>query len=104
MPEGLVKFLNFDRGYGFIVPADGGREVFFRDSVLEEVALDALWEGQQVAYELFPARAGANERGPRASVVRPLRLTRSSAPSQPAGHAPLVRNPRALAKKPSWRR
>lgn len=104
MPEGFVKFLNFDRGYGFIVPADGGREVFFRDSALEDVALDALWEGQQVAYDLAPSRSGPKERGPRATAVRPLRLTRSSAPSPPEGHAPLVRNPRALAKKPSWRR
>ena len=104
MPEGLVKFLNFDRGYGFIVPADGGREVFFRGSVVEDLALEELWEGQQVAYELTNSRPGPNERGPRASVVRPLRLTRSTAPIQPSGHAPLLRNARSLAKKPSWRR
>ena len=104
MPEGLVKFLNFDRGYGFIAPADGSRDVFFRSAVLEELTLDQLWEGQQVAYELFPARAGTDQRGPRASVVSAMRLTRSSAPGQPPGHAPLLRNARSLAKKPSWRR
>jgi CspA family cold shock protein len=99
-----VKFLNADKGYGFIVPADGGREVFFHGSTVEDEGFEKLWEGQQVGYELAPSRNASDERGPRALLVRPLRLTQSAAPAEPEGHAPLRRHTRSLAKKPSWRR
>ncbi|HEX4147354.1 MAG TPA: cold shock domain-containing protein [Pirellulales bacterium] len=106
---GLIKLLHLDKTYGFIAPEGGGREVFFFGSVVADEAFAELWEGQQVSYELAPARRArpgetADERGPRASHVRPLRLTRTGAPAEPAGHASLPRHNRSLAKKPSWRR
>lgn len=103
MQQGLIKFLNFDRNYGFIAPADGTREIFFHGSVLEDQALETLWEGQQVGYELAPQRQPAEKHPPRASLVRPLRLS-SPISIEPTGCTPLARHGRSQAKKPSWRR
>ena len=62
MQEGTVKWFSADRGYGFIQPENGGREVFVHISALEAAGLRQLNEGQRVKFEL------KSERGKTAAV------------------------------------
>ena len=52
MAVGSVKWFNSTKGYGFIQPEDGGKDVFVHVSAVERSDLRALAEGQRVAYEL----------------------------------------------------
>jgi len=52
MNKGTVKWYNGQRGYGFIQPAGGGKDVFVHVSALERSGIPALNEGQKVIYEL----------------------------------------------------
>ncbi len=52
MQQGTVKWFDSIRGYGFIQPADGGRDVFVHISAVEAAGLRNLNEGQQVSFEL----------------------------------------------------
>ena len=55
---GTVKFFNASRGYGFIAPQDGSKDVFVHISALERVGLSTLSEDQQVSFELQLGRDG----------------------------------------------
>ena len=52
MEKGTVKWFDTTRGYGFIQPAAGGRDVFVHISAVEAAGLRTLNENQQVSYEL----------------------------------------------------
>ena len=65
MPQGTIKKLIADKGFGFI-SGDGG-ELFFHHSSLEGTAIEALQVGQAVTYE-----EGRGPKGPRAEKVRPV--------------------------------
>ena len=52
MATGTVKWFNTTKGYGFIQPQDGGRDVFVHASAVERSDLGSLNEGQTVAFEL----------------------------------------------------
>ncbi len=52
MPKGTVKWFNATKGYGFIEPAEGGKDVFVHISALERAGLRSLQDGQAVEYEL----------------------------------------------------
>lgn len=52
MNKGTVKWFNDQRGYGFIQPAAGGKDVFVHVSALERAGWRGLSEGQRVIYEL----------------------------------------------------
>ena len=52
MATGTVKWFNTTKGYGFIQPADGGKDVFVHASAVERSDLGSLNEGQTVAFEL----------------------------------------------------
>jgi cold shock protein len=60
---GTVKFFNGARGYGFIKPDDGGRDVFVHITALEQAGLRALNEGQRISYDVEPDKKG---KGPKA--------------------------------------
>jgi CspA family cold shock protein len=51
MPRGTVKWFNAQKGYGFIQPQDGNRDVFVHISAVERAGLSTLNEGQTVEYE-----------------------------------------------------
>ncbi|HUF44962.1 MAG TPA: cold-shock protein, partial [Aestuariivirgaceae bacterium] len=51
MPTGTVKWFNSQKGYGFIQPDDGGKDVFVHASAVERAGLSSLNEGQKVSYE-----------------------------------------------------
>ena len=52
MPTGTVKWFNPTKGYGFIQPAGGGKDVFVHISAVERAGLSSLNEGQSVEYEI----------------------------------------------------
>ena len=56
MPKGTVKWFNPTKGYGFIQPQGGGRDVFVHISAVQKAGLTALDEGQTVEYEEVPNR------------------------------------------------
>ena len=67
MATGTVKWFNSAKGYGFIQPEDGGKDVFVHVSAVERAGLRGLNEGQQIEYEL------QDERGRTAAVnLKPL--------------------------------
>ena len=49
---GTVKFFNGERGYGFIKPDDGGRDVFVHITAVEAAGLKTLNEGQRVSFDV----------------------------------------------------
>ena len=63
MITGTVKFFNADKGYGFIKPDDGGRDIFVHITAVEQANLTTLNEGQRVSYEIEPDKKG---KGPKA--------------------------------------
>ena len=50
MDKGTVKFFNHQKGYGFIAPDNGGKDVFVHISALERAGVHDLAEGQKVSY------------------------------------------------------
>ena len=52
MAIGTVKFFNTTKGFGFIAPSDGGKDVFVHATAIERSELNALVEGQQVSFEV----------------------------------------------------
>ena len=52
MNMGVVKWYNSQKGYGFIQPDDGGKDVFVHVSALERAGLRDLVEGQKVSFEI----------------------------------------------------
>jgi len=56
MPIGTVKFFNTQRGFGFIQPNDGGKDVFVHISAVEKAGMGSLVEGQKVSYEIVTER------------------------------------------------
>ena len=58
MPIGTVKWFNATKGYGFIAPEDGSKDVFVHISAVERSGLGALSEGQRLSFEEKPGREG----------------------------------------------
>ena len=52
MPTGSVKWFNPTKGYGFIQPQTGGKDVFVHISAVERANMGTLKEGQKVSYEI----------------------------------------------------
>ena len=57
MATGTVKWFNAQKGFGFIQPSNGGKDVFVHISAVERAGLSSLNEGQNVSYDVV------NERG-----------------------------------------
>ena len=58
MTSGTVKFYNDVKGYGFIEPEEGGKDVFVHISAVERSGMKALAENQKLSYELQDGRDG----------------------------------------------
>ena len=63
MPTGTVKWFNAQKGYGFIQPQDGSKDVFVHISAVERAGLGSLNEGQTLTYELHPGQPGKTSAG-----------------------------------------
>jgi len=58
MPTGTVKWFNTTKGYGFIAPDDGGKDVFVHITAVEKAGMRGLADNQKVEYELIEGRDG----------------------------------------------
>lgn len=58
MPVGTVKWFNTTKGYGFIAPETGGKDVFVHISAVERAGLTGLADNQKVEFELMEGRDG----------------------------------------------
>ena len=56
MASGTVKWFNAQKGFGFIQPDSGGKDVFVHISAVERAGLNGLNEGQKISYDLQPDR------------------------------------------------
>lgn len=68
MPQGVIKKIVSDRGFGFISAEQG--DVFFHHSSVTESSFDDLQEGQTVEYEIEDGGGQSRGKGPRAASVR----------------------------------
>ena len=62
---GTVKFFNLAKGFGFIAPEGGGKDVFVHVSAVESAGLRSLTEGQRVTFEIE-----ADKKGPKAVDIK----------------------------------
>ena len=67
MPEGTVKWFSDDKGFGFITPDDGGKDLFVHHSGIIADGYRSLAEGSRVSYE-----SEAGPKGPKAVNVQPV--------------------------------
>ena len=58
MATGTVKWFNATKGYGFIEPSQGGKDVFVHISAVERAGMTGLREGQKIQYEVVEGRNG----------------------------------------------
>ena len=63
MPSGTVKWFNTTKGYGFIAPDDGGKDVFVHISAVERAGMTGLADNQKIEFELIEGRDGRQMAG-----------------------------------------
>ena len=59
MPNGTVKWFNTTKGFGFIMPSDGGKDVFVHVTAVQAAGMRGLDEGQKISYEVTMERGKA---------------------------------------------
>ncbi len=63
MSVGTVKWFNAKKGYGFILPESGEKDVFVHVSQMEKAGISRLPDGQAISYELYADRSGREAAG-----------------------------------------
>ncbi|MEM8803453.1 MAG: cold-shock protein [Pseudomonadota bacterium] len=63
MATGTVKWFNTTKGYGFIAPDEGGKDVFVHISAVEKAGLTGLADNQKVEFEMIEGRDGRQSAG-----------------------------------------
>ena len=63
MPTGTVKWFNTTKGFGFIQPDGGGKDIFVHISAVERAGMTGLADNQKVSYELIEGRDGRQQYG-----------------------------------------
>ncbi len=67
MAIGTVKFFNTTKGFGFIAPEGGGKDVFVHATAVQAAGMRSLQEGQRVSFDITP-----DARGSKATNLKPL--------------------------------
>ena len=83
MATGTVKWFNADKGFGFITPDEGGKDLFVHFSAIEGSGFKSLDEGAKVEFE-----AQQGEKGPQAANVRVVSAYSAPAPKRSRRPAP----------------
>ena len=63
MPTGTVKWFNTTKGFGFIAPDDGGKDIFVHISAVEQAGMTGLADNQKIQFELVEGRDGRQSAG-----------------------------------------
>jgi len=63
MATGTVKWFNSEKGYGFIAPDTGGKDVFVHITAVRNAGLDGLQDNQKVSFEIQTGRDGRSSAG-----------------------------------------
>ena len=63
MPTGTVKWFNTTKGFGFIAPDDGGKDIFVHISAVERAGMTGLADNQKIEFELIEGRDGRQSAG-----------------------------------------
>lgn len=58
MPTGVVKWYNPEKGFGFIAPVDGGKDIFLHVSAVESAGHGDPYEGDRISYDVEKGRDG----------------------------------------------
>ena len=61
MKTGVVKFYNSQKGFGFIAPDDGGKDVFVHATALEAAGMRGLVEGQKISFDIESDRRSGKD-------------------------------------------
>ena len=56
MSSGTVKWFNMEKGYGFITPQEGGKDVFLHITAVQAAGLKSVTEGDRVSYDIITER------------------------------------------------
>src|SRR4051795_2939087 len=72
MPTGTVKWFNDQKGYGFIQPDQGGKDVFVHISAVERSGMRGLAEGQKASYEVEADRRSGKESATNLKPAQPI--------------------------------
>jgi len=84
MATGTVKFFNTTKGFGFISPEGGGKDVFVHPSTVERAGLRSLSEGQRVSFDIQPDPIGReSDKSQDGVVFRPQRRSSAFPPPYP---------------------
>ncbi len=63
MPKGTVKWFNSEKGYGFIQPEDGGKDIFVHITAVQAAGVTTLSDNQPIEFELIDGRDGRKSAG-----------------------------------------